>query len=86
MYEEPPSAAGREAPGPVPGLVVGVAAGLLLSPVWAFGAWDVALALTTVFAGLVLAIALGAPAWRRFGLAMLVGAALVGGAFVLVVS
>ncbi|GAA1960584.1 hypothetical protein GCM10009798_20340 [Nocardioides panacihumi] len=85
MYE-PPSDTGREPPGQVPGLVVGVAAGLLLSTVWAFGAWDVALALTTVFAGLVLAIGLGAPAWRRFGLALLVGAALVAAAFVLVAT
>jgi hypothetical protein len=53
--------------------------------VWAFGAWDVALALTAVFAGLVVALMMGAPAWRRFGTAMVVAAAVVCGALVLVV-
>jgi len=61
-----------------------VAAGLLLSAVWAFGAWDVALALTAVFVGLAVTLTLGAPTWRRFGTAMVVAAAVVGGALVLV--
>jgi hypothetical protein len=61
-----------------------VAAGLLLSAVWAFGASDVALALTMVFVGLIVAVTLGAPSWLRFGVAMLVAALVVGGAIVLV--
>lgn len=71
------------APGALPGLLVGVAAGLLMSAVWAFGASDVALALTMVFAGLVVAVTLGAPAWRPFGTAMLGAAVVVGGVIVL---
>ena len=66
-------------------MVVGVAAGLLVSAVWVFGAWDVALALTTVFVGLIVAVTLGAQAWRRFALAMLLAAAVVGAVVVLVV-
>lgn len=66
-------------------MALGVAAGLLLSAVWAFAAWDVALALTTVFGGLISAVTLGAPGWRPFALAMLAAAALVGGVLVLVV-
>lgn len=61
-----------------------MAAGLLLSAVWGFGAWDVALALTAVFAALAVTLTFGAPAWRRFGTAMVVAAAVVGGALVLV--
>lgn len=82
--DEPSAASGRQPPGHLAGVAVGVAAGLLLCAVWAFGAWDVALALTAVFVGLVLAVTLGAPAWRRFGLAMLAAAALVTGVLVLV--
>ncbi|MDH2416495.1 hypothetical protein [Nocardioides sp. CER19] len=74
-----------EQPGPLPGAAVGVAGGLLVSAVWAYGAWDVALALTAVFAGLTIAVTLAAPGWRQFGLAMLVAAVAVGGLLVLVV-
>lgn len=80
----PPNVAGPEPPGQLAGLGVGLAAGLLLSAVWAFGAWDVALALTAVFGGLVIAVGLGAPEWRRFALAMLAGAGLMSGALVLI--
>jgi hypothetical protein len=66
-------------------MAVGVGAGLLISAVWAFAAWDVALALTLVFVGLTVAVTLGAPGWRPFGLAMVVAAAVTGGALVLVV-
>jgi hypothetical protein len=71
-------------PGPIPGAALGVAAGLLIAAVWAFGAWDVALALTLVFSSLVMAITLGAPGWRRFGVAMAGAAVVIGGALVLV--
>jgi hypothetical protein len=80
---EPADPSGRESPGPLPGASVGVAAGLLLAAVWAFGAWDVALALTAVFVGLAVTVVLGAPTWRRFGIAMTVAAAVVGGVLVL---
>jgi hypothetical protein len=83
--DERAGTSGRQPLGPLPGIPVGVAAGLLLSAVWAFGAWDVALALTTVFVGLVVAVTLGAPTWRPFGIAMLLAAVAVGGAIVLVV-
>ncbi|HVX53595.1 hypothetical protein [Nocardioides sp.] len=66
------------------GAVLGVGAGLLLSAVWAFGASDVALALTMVFVGLIVAVTFGAPSWRRFGVAMLFAAAIVAGVIVLV--
>ncbi|GAA4378535.1 hypothetical protein [Nocardioides caricicola] len=59
------------------GGVLGVLAGLLLGAIWAYGAWDVALAVTAVFLGLVAAVA-GASDWRRFALALLGGAVLVG--------
>lgn len=72
-------------PGRVPGAALGLAAGLLLAAVWAYGAWDVSLALSTVFAGLVLAVVLGAPAWRPFGLAMLAAAAATDGVIALIV-
>ena len=81
---EPATTSDRQPPGPVPGAAVGVAAGLLVSSVWAFGSWDVAVALTTVFVGLVVAVFLGAPRWHRFGVAMALGAGAVGAAFVLV--
>ena len=83
--DDPPTAPDREPPGALAGGGVGVAAGLLVSAVWAFGAWDVALALTTVFVGLTVAVTVGAPEWRPFGLAMLAAAAVVGGVLVLVV-
>jgi hypothetical protein len=78
-----PSADPDRPPGPVPGGLVGAAAGLLMSAVWAFGAWDVALALTAVFVSLVIVLTLGVPAWRPFGLGMLVTAAVVAGVVVL---
>jgi hypothetical protein len=65
--------------GPVAGGSLGIIAGLLMATVWAFGAWDVALALTAVFLGLVAAVTLGAPAWRPFGLWLLAGATAVAG-------
>lgn len=81
--DHPSAASDRRPPGPLPGTILGVAAGLLLSAVWSFGAADVALALTMVFAGLIVAVTLGAPTWRRFGVAMLLAAAVVVGLIVL---
>lgn len=81
--DDPSAAPGRRPPGPLPGSVVGVAAGLLVSAVWSFGAADVALALTMVFVGLVVAVTFGAPSWRRFGIAMLAAAAAVGSVIIL---
>jgi hypothetical protein len=70
-------------PGWLPGALLGVATGLLLSWIWWYGASDVALAVTFVFAGLVAAVIAGAPPWRRFGTGLLVGALVTGGAVVL---
>lgn len=68
----------RPPPGPVPGAVVGTAGGLLLALIWTYGAWDVALAVTAVLAGLVASLLAGAPAWRPFGVAVLVLAVVAG--------
>lgn len=78
MYE-PPTAPDRRPPGLSTGTALGVGAGLLLAAVWAFGASDVALALTGVFACLVVAVLVGLPGWRVFGLAMLVASAVAFG-------
>jgi len=66
----------RPPPGPWPGGVLGAAAGLLLASIWAYGAWDVALAVTAVFAGLVAVLLAGSAGWRPFGTALLVAAGL----------
>lgn len=58
-------------------------AGLLLSSIWLYGAWDVALAVTAVFAGLVAVLA-GAPGWRAFGTGLLAAAVVTGGVLALV--
>lgn len=73
----------RPRPGWLPGALLGVAAGLLLSAIWQWGASDVALAVTLVFAGLVAAVIAGAPLWRPFGTGLLVAALVTGGAVVL---
>jgi hypothetical protein len=70
-------------PGWPPGAALGVAAGLLLSCLWGYGAADVALAVTLVFTGLVAAVLAGAPRWRTFGTGLLVAAAVTGAAVVL---
>jgi hypothetical protein len=74
----------QEPPGPLPGVGLGVAAGLLLAGVWSYGAWDVALALSGVYLCLVVTLMFGVSDWLRFGLAMLVGSTLAGGAVLLV--
>ena len=61
----------RPAPGPYAGALAGLAAGLLLGWLWADRSREIATAVSLVFAGLVAAIATGAPAWRRFALGML---------------
>lgn len=81
---KPANASGASTPGSGSGAVTGVLAGVLLSAVWALGAWDVALALTAVFVGLVVTLVLGVPSWRPFGLGMVAAAAVVGAAAVLV--
>jgi hypothetical protein len=77
---EPPVVPERPRPGWLAGAALGVADGLLLASIWLFGAWDVALAVTAVFTGLVAVLLAGAPGWRAFGTGMLVLALLVGGA------
>jgi len=69
----------------VAGALLGVLAGLLLASIWLYGAWDVALAVTAVFAGLVAVLA-GSQAWRAFGTGLVAGALVTGGVLVLVVG
>ena len=76
----------RPRPGWIPGAVVGAAAGLLLATIWRYGAWDVALAVTAVFAGLVAAVLAGAPRWRPFATGLLVMALVAGGLLVVLMG
>ena len=82
---ERPVVPDRPPPGPLPGAVLGAAAGLLLAAVWRYGASDLALAVTLVFAGLVAVLTAGAPGWRPFGTALLAAAAVVVGVLVVMV-
>jgi hypothetical protein len=75
----------RPPPGLLPGALLGVAAGLLLAAIWLFGAGDVALAVTAVFAGLVAVLLAGAPGWRPFSIGLLALAAFAGGLLVVIV-
>jgi hypothetical protein len=70
----------RPPPGGLPGALLGVAAGLLLASIWLFGAWDVALAVTAIFGGLVAVLLAGSPGWRPFATGLLVCAGVAGGA------
>ncbi|GAA1795735.1 hypothetical protein GCM10009795_046500 [Nocardioides hankookensis] len=74
----------RPPPGPIPGAVLGAAAGLLLAVVWRYGASDLALAVSLVFAGLVAVLLAGSPGWRPFGTALLAAAAITLGVLVVV--
>lgn len=70
----------------MPGAVLGVAAGLLLSGIWLFGDWNVALAVTFVFVGLVTVLLFGSPGWRPFATGLLAAAVVAAGLLVLIVS
>jgi len=76
----------RPRPGWVPGAAIGVGAGLLLGAIWRCGAWDVAIAVTAVFLGLVAATIGASSDWRDFALGLLVAAAIVGGALLLLLG
>jgi hypothetical protein len=65
----------RPPPGPLPGAVLGVAAGVLVGAIWRYGEWDVALAVTAVFAGLAVVLLAGLPGWRPFATTLLILAA-----------
>ena len=75
----------RPRPGWRSGAVLGVAAGLLLAAIWLYGAWDVALAVTAVFVGMVAVLIAGAAGWAAFGTGLLVAGVVAGGVLVLVV-
>lgn len=60
------------------GALFGVPTGLFLASIWLYGEWDVALAVTAVFAGLVAVLA-GAPAWRPFAIGLVPSTVLAGG-------
>jgi hypothetical protein len=77
MIDGVPVVPDRPPPGPVPGALLGAAAGLLLASIWRYGAADVALAVTFVFAGIV-AVLVASPAWRRFAVGLLVAAVVAG--------
>ncbi|GAA4755091.1 hypothetical protein GCM10023350_45680 [Nocardioides endophyticus] len=85
MWDQP-VVPNRPPPGAPAGALLGVLTGLLLTSIWLYGAWDVALAVTAVFAGLIAVLFAGAPGWRAFGTGLLVAAALAGGALALVAS
>jgi hypothetical protein len=70
-------------PGPVPGAGLGAAAGLVLAATWRYGAWDVALAVTAVFLGMVAVLLAGAPGWRPFAGALVLSAGVAAGALLL---
>ena len=73
--------ADRPPPGLLPGAALGVVAGLVLASTWLFGEWDVALAVTFVFAGLV-AVLLASQGWRPFVTGLLAFAGVAGGVLV----
>lgn len=59
-------------------------AGGLLASIWLYGAWDVALAVTLVFAGLIAVLA-GAAAWRPFALGLVPASVLAAGLLALII-
>lgn len=83
---DPPFLPDRPPPGPVPGAALGIAAGLLLGSVWQYGAWDVALAVSAVFAGLVAVLFVSAAPWRPFATALTGSAGVAGGAMLILLS
>lgn len=75
----------RPRPSALPGVAIGVGAGLLLAAIWRYGARDVAFAVSAVFLGLVTAVVAGAPDWRQFGFGLLAGAVVAIGVLVVLV-
>ena len=73
------SPADHQPPGALPGALLGVATGLFLGSIWLFGAADVALAVTAVFAGLVAVLFAGSAGWRPFATGLVAGAVVAGG-------
>jgi hypothetical protein len=70
-------------PGPYAGVALGLVGGVGLAAVWAFGAADVAMALTGVFVCLVVTVTFGIDGWAPFGVGLLAAAALAASAFAL---
>jgi len=75
----------RPPPGRLEGALLGVPTGLFVGSIWLYGEWDVALAVTAVFAGLVAVLA-GAQAWRPFATGLVPSAVLAAGVLALVAA
>ena len=75
----------RPPPDPLVGALLGVPTGLFVGSIWLYGEWDVALAVTAVFAGLVAVLA-GAPAWRPFTLGFVPSSLLAAGVLALIAA
>jgi hypothetical protein len=73
----------RPPPGGLAGALLGAPAGLFLASIWLYGEWDVALAVTAVYAGLVAVLA-GAPAWRPFAKGLVPSSVLAAGLLALI--
>ncbi|GAA4717389.1 hypothetical protein [Nocardioides conyzicola] len=85
MFDQP-LAPDHPPPGALPGGALGVAAGLLLGLIWLYGAWDVALAVSAVFAGLVAVLFASSAPWRPFATALVAAAGVTFGVLFLLVS
>jgi carbon starvation protein CstA len=78
VVSNPPSS------GRLAGALLGAVAGILLALIWLLGAWDVVLAVTAVFAGLVAVLFAGSPSWRTFATTLPIVAGAVGGLLVFI--
>jgi hypothetical protein len=78
MIDGMPVVPDRPPPGAGPGAVLGLAAGSLLASIWRYGAADVALAVSFVFAGIV-GVLVAATGWQRFAVGLVCAAVVAAG-------